>query len=140
LNFSKIELNIIVEEVMKARFLFLIKSVLLIAGIALLSTCAFKGEVYVAFSWSTANDQPNPATSDFSAIPNVPADLNDLASDNYFITLPGTYTIDYVAVGGGSFLNQSIKLEAVTTVGGFEDTYYTIFLSNTTGVTVDIIP
>jgi hypothetical protein len=125
---------------MKTKLLLIMKGALLFMGIALLSTCAFKGEVYVAFSWSTANDQPNPATSDFSAIPNVPADLNNLVNGDYFITLPGTYTIDYVAMGGSSFPNKSITFEATTTVGGFEDTFYTIFLSNTNGVTVDTIP
>ncbi|MBN1799619.1 MAG: hypothetical protein JW822_13670 [Spirochaetales bacterium] len=125
---------------MKRKLLLIFKCAVFFTGMAFLSACAFRGEVYVAFYWSTANDQPNPALSDFSNIPNAPSDLNNLINGGYFLTIPGTYAIDYIAVGGGSYPAQSITLEAASTIGGFETTYYNIFLSDGGGLTVDTVP
>jgi hypothetical protein len=124
-----------VTAVMKQKLCNFIICILLSAGIFFLYTCAFTGDVYVGFFWSTGNDAPAAGT-DFSAVPNAPANPANIINGGYFLTLPGSYSIDYVAAGGGSFLNQSITLTAASAVGGIETTYFNVFLSNTGGITV----
>jgi len=124
---------------MKQKLSIIIKYAVLLLGIVFLSACAFRGDVYVAFYWATANDQPNPALSDFSNVPNAPADLNDLINGGYFLTIPGSYSIVYRSNLGSNY-NSSITLEAAMAVGGFETTYYNIYLSDTNGITIDTVP
>lgn len=123
---------------MKQKIVKLIGTVLIVAGIMSLSTCSFTGDIYIAFFWSTANDAPTVA-SDFSAIPNCPT-IGSLVNGSYFVTLPGSYSIDYTSTGGSTSAAQSITMTAAATVGGVETTYYNVFLSDIGGVTVKKSP
>ena len=135
----KLPLILILEGVMKHKLFRFIIYTVIISLVMSLAACALKGDVYVAFYWKTANDEPV-GLSDFSDIPNAPDNLNDLVNGGYFLTIPGSYSIDYVAFGGGTFLDRPVTLKAALTVGGSETTMYNIFLSNDTGVTVSTVP
>jgi hypothetical protein len=119
-------------------FIFLIYAVVFLFVMSL-SACTITGDVYVAFFWTPPNDTPV-AGSDFSDIPNAPKNLNELANGAYFLSLPGTFTINYVSFGAHSFMGKTVNLKAASALGGSEDTMYNIFLSDATGVTVTTVP
>jgi hypothetical protein len=121
---------------MKQKLCNFIICILLSAGIFFLYTCAFTGDVYVGFFWSTGNDAPAAGT-DFSAVPNAPANPANIINGGYFLTLPGSFAVTYTSSAAVPHTyNKTITLQAASTVGGFETTYYNISLSDSGGITV----
>ncbi len=124
-----------VTAVMRHRLGYFIIYILLAVGIFSLYTCAFKGDVYIGFFWSSdATDRPVTG-SDFSTIPNVPADPANIENGKYFLTLPGSFAVTYTSAASHIY-TKTITMEAAAAVGGFETTYYNIALSDGDGITV----